>query len=320
MKDPWRQTHCPEFVIPEADFSLMLVVSDLHGNSTRGVFPPRFQTIEGLTVQASNAQRRYLWKPWQKMWKDVGAFREKYQNKLKRVILVHDGDGVDRNKWDPEGYELISPHREDIVNIGEKVLNVAKPHVDVALINRGTQSHVGQAGELEELLARRLLDDGWKIIPPKEGTALSHYWPELIFDGVRMQFGHNPGTRTTKEHLRGQAANRKAFDMVSTYSRIGRPFPQAIVYAHVHYASHSTQHPIHVFYNPAWQLATIYAHQIGVSGKQEPVGSWWFLLSEGRMQADLWSYLPKPDVTVFDGDSQDIDEQIDAYRARLSKD
>ena len=317
MRDPWKQTQRPEFVIPTSPFSLLLVVGDMHTNSTRGLPPPRFERTEGNIFIASKAQKKYLCKPWCNMWLDVKRFREAHSELLKRVIVIYNGDGVDRNKWDPEGYEMITPHRQEILDMGEKVLNVAKPYVDMIVVNRGTQAHSGQAGEMDELLARQLLDHDWKVLPSEQGTALSHYWPELRFDGVLMQFGHSPGMRTTREHLRGQAANRKAFDMTSTYSRIDRTYPHAIVYSHVHYYSHSNVHPIHVYYNPAWQLHTAYVHGLGISGKQEPVGSWWFLLSEGKYQSGMWSYLPKFPSVTFDGDKEDIDTRIAEYRARF---
>lgn len=316
MPDPWKQTHRPQFSIPGAPFSLLMVIGDMHTNSTRGLCPPRFERTEGATILASREQETHLWTPWCKMWYDVGEFRRRYRHLLERVIVVYNGDGVDRNRHDPEGYEALTPHRQEILDLGEKVMAVARPHVDALVVNRGTPAHSGQAGEMDELLARQLLDHGWPVLPPLYGTSLSHYWPELIFDGVRMQFGHSPGIRTGREHLRGQPSNRKGFDMTSAYGRMGRSFPQFIVYSHVHYPEHSTQHPIHVYYNPAWQLHTAYVHNLGISGKQEPVGAWWFLLSQSYYQADLWSYLPQFDHVIFDADRMDMQAQIEAYRTR----
>ena len=122
--------------------------------------------------------------------------------------------------------------------------------------------------------------------------------------------------RTTREHLRGQASNRKAFDMTAANDRMHKVKPQVIVYSHVHYPECSIQHPIHVYYSPAWQLHTAYVHNLGISGKQEVVGAWWFLLSQGHYQADLWSYLPQFEESVWDGDSGSVDEAIAAYKVR----
>jgi len=315
-----NQNHHPRFLIPEKPFTLLIVGSDTHTNSTRGLCPPKFTTTDGRIIEASKIQKKELWKPWKRHWKDVGHFRAQYPN-CESCFFVFNGDGPDRSFHDHEGYELLTPHRQEIANLTQEVLTPAKPHVDMALINRGTVAHEGGTGELSEMLAQQLLLSGWPILPCKEDNSATHYWPELVIRGLRFRFGHHPISTSRRIHLRGAGARRQAYELTGQHERMltdPEKTPNVAIFSHVHYPAHNTNYPVHVYYTPSWQLHTSYAHRIGVSGSQEPVGCWWFLISENHYQADMWSYLPKfaNESESYDTATLDLDSAISNFKRK----
>lgn len=275
---------------PDMDF--IVTISDLHVNSTRGLRPPSY-TIKGEKCNTHRTIVKHLWRPWLRHWQDVKKRKKELDRGHKvRVICVVNGDAPDRNYHDKEGYELLTPHENEIVDLTEMVLEPAFDVVDLWAFNRGTRAHDGTYGKLTEALAKQV-GEHEKVERDEDGD-WSHWWIRRTFQGVYAIFAHHPTSRAWVRHTRSYAAQRTAFQYFLGFSQVGDTIPDFLVFAHTHWwadSGTSSSCPVRAFYNPSWQLPTSYIYGKGLFLPEE-VGCWWFTCADGKYTEHLWRYLP----------------------------
>jgi len=295
----------------QGDADLICVTGDQHCNSERGLRPPRFYDKERQEYR--HAPRRVvedLWEPWLQHADDLRAEKErlKAEGYNARVIVAHLGDGVDRNKYDPEGYEMLSANRTVITDIGEAALEplLADDLVDLFIFERGTSGHEGGSGELCEMLAERISRRAnvWRA---NERDTWSHYCGRFSFQGVDVVFSHHPISRARRFWTRGNAANRTALHYWMAYNiplvmrnkvvNQREPTPDLMFFGHCHFdamGGGTSTIPLVAVYIPSWQLPYAYIHGLGAGIVPNPVGCKWMRCQGGRYHLyKTWLHTPR---------------------------
>jgi len=268
----------------EPQTTLVVVVADLHTNSTIGLCAGRVELDDGGAYTPSKAQRDYLLRNWRRFWREVTALRD--ESHADRVVVVVDGDWADDNRHSKA--QLITLNRSVIVREAVRVLEPACEIADELLIVRGTEAHTGQSGELEEAAAEMI------GATPDPTTGLHSHWYLLVeIAGVRFDIAHHPPTAGYRPWTRAPAAARAGEILRIQYLEEGATVPDVAIRAHVHYYQPGPREPKpEFFYCPPWQLCTAFGHRIGAGGRIEPVGGLTFLCRDGEYQFKPLRYPP----------------------------
>lgn len=240
---------------------IVALFSDTHPNSTVGLLHPDGVVLDdGQEVRPSRAQH-WLWRKWLAYWKFVADLKKKHRAEVWAVCL---GDGTDDNTHSKHG--LITVNKATIVDLSVMIWEPILEIASVKFMVRGTESHTGGSGELEELVAK-------EIGAEKDGHNHSWWWLPLEAAGVTFDLAHHPASTSMRPWTKGGGALRVASIMVHEYAESGNLLPQFAFRAHVHHLEDSgLNHPIRVLFLPPWQLCTAYGHRLGFSGRIEPVG------------------------------------------------
>jgi len=256
--------------------TLVVVVADLHTNSTIGLCMPRVDLDDGGIYTASKAQRDYLLRNWRRFWRDVAEMRD--EANAERVVVVVAGDWADDNRHSKA--QLVTVNRSVIVREAVRVLEPAREIADDLLIVRGTEAHSGQSGELEETAAEMI-----GATPDPATGQFSHWFLLTEIDGVLFDIAHHPPTSGRRPWTKGPAAARASAILRAQYLEEGARVPDVAIRGHVHYYQPGPREPApEFFYLPPWQLCTAFGHRIGAGGRIEPVGGLLFLCHDGEYQ------------------------------------
>ena len=270
---------------PPDPTTLVVVVSDLHANSTVGLCPTGpFELDDGGSYSPSPAQG-WLWDRWLDFWAWIRTIKET-QPQIGRTIVVVNGDAADLNVH--SGLQLITAEDLDaVVEITARALRPARECADFLFLTRGTTAHVGEAAHLEERVALALdaEPDGprrtWDVLP-------------LIAGGVRFTFQHHPATSSGRPWTRGNAAARLAVMALYEYAGRGEPPPAVCVYSHNHVFEESgLTHQVRAFISPAWQLATAHQHRRGYGDVLSDIGGMAFVCAGGEYQVYVKRFTPE---------------------------
>lgn len=266
---------------------LLVVTSDDHPNSHVGLcHPDGVPQDEGQLVMPSKAQL-WLWNCWDDLWLRAAKLKRELDIPL---YWLHNGDGCDDNTHSKHG--LMSLNKAIIT---EQAIKVKQRGLDVAdkmFYVRGTEAHVGQGGELEELVAR-----GCKAEPdpdPGMGHMKSRWYWRIKLSDVLIFARHKPDSNTMRFWTRGGGANRSAVQLELACSRLGWERPTAAYFGHVHHVEASGENnPIKVFFCPPFCLTSGWAASMGYY--PEPVGARLAICDEGSflpLPVEDWLYRP----------------------------
>jgi len=268
----------------EPQTTLVVVVADLHTNSTIGLCTPSVDLDDGGTYTASKAQRDYLLRNWRRFWRDVAALRD--AERAGRVVVVVNGDAVDDNRHSKA--QLITVNKSSIIALAARVLEPAREIADDLIVVRGTEAHSGQSGELEELVAREA-----GAQPDPVTGQFSHWFLLAEIEGVLFDVAHHPPTSGRRPWTKAPAAARAGAILRSQYLEEGVRVPDVAIRAHVHFYQPGPREPKPEFcYCPPWQLCTSFGHRIGAGGRIEPVGGLVYVCREGAYQFHALRYPP----------------------------
>ncbi len=251
------------------EVALVVATSDWHFNSAVGLCPPRISLDDGGTYTYSPAQAA-LWRSWRKLWQRIADLKQEHNA---TVYAVCCGDVVD---VDRRG-SLITSNKSVILSA---LADVAAPMLEVAdkvFVVRGTEAHVGGAGELEEKFAA---DIGAE---PNERAGTNSWWVlRASFGGVRFDFTHHPATSGRRPWTRAASAARQSRITREQYlDRDERP-PDVAVFGHVHYfASGGRTHKPETLFLPPFTWTTAFGYRLGAGAEIEPVGGVYFLCRGG---------------------------------------
>lgn len=187
----------------------VLVISDTHCGHEVGLTPPKWNIgFEGDPMVDYRAQ---LWDNWQDILRRVG----------KIDVLVCNGDMIDGRGEKAGGTELIVLKRDVQVMLAEQIIKGVKaPKV---FITRGTDYHVGNFENWEDILAEKLGN------VEKVGDVYN-----IDVNGLVMNFRHHISTSQTP--LGRQTALEREHEWnVDWFVEKDFPLADVIVRSHTHY-------------------------------------------------------------------------------------
>lgn len=218
----------------------LIVVSDLHVNSTMGIWPEEFEGEDGNLFRQNKFQRT-LWRWWGEFieWADTQTGG--------KFDLVFNGDLVQGVHSTKDISVIVSNHK-DMRRAAAQVMEPLARKARKLYIVRGTEWHDGKGGEdietiAEDLEAERDVVTGqysrW-ILWKRMGSKLGHFTHHI---SVSSDY---PLTAMRKEIDR---AKREHVDH-------GQPMPDFQVRSHRHQCDVALDGDYSLFVTPAWQLGT----------------------------------------------------------------
>jgi len=262
-------------------------VGDLHVNSSVGLMPPIVTLDDGQKVKQSKTQR-WLWKNWLDFWARTAQYKKEQDA---RVVGIINGDWGDINSY--SGFQLIEPENYDVVL--RMMVDAVVPMREVCdeiIVCRGTESHVGGVGWMENRAAKVIEAAQNK----QEGTYSWFTWRGEV-DGVKLTSSHHPGTTSMRSWTAGNEANRRAAMDVYNYAMSAWK-PALTLWGHYHhYADSGTTHPVRAIYNRCWQVKTAYEYKLGFATQEDVIGGLWAFCDNEKLEVKDQPYaLPRAPV------------------------
>ncbi len=237
--------------------SHLIVVSDLHINSTVALCAPGVELDDGGTYHLNRSQR-WLYACWREFCEEVGRLQG-------RKIVCFNGDlgELDTKR---RSVQLITANKATIVKMVQRTIEPLVELADSLIVVRGTPAHEGKGAWLEELIA-----NDYDHTIRHDGTA-SWYHLRTVIDGVRYDIAHH-ASMTANPWGRGNSANNLAHKICFAYAvQMGQPVPHIAHRAHNHIIAESSGFPCHVQYGPAWSIATEYSYRAGYENNLSDIG------------------------------------------------
>ena len=243
---------------------LIAAVSDVHAGGTTAVCTPEPIELDDGGFYHPSKLQKWLYGLWTEGWGERYArLLDLYQPASQTLVLNGDLVDGDHHRTPQIISPLVGLHfriAHDLLRRGPLVHGFDAVHVV-----RGTESHVGRSGELEEGLARALQKqhDVPVVDDPDTGMA-SSFWRRLNIDGVRVDCRHH-GRMGQRAHTRGPYSRWYAQDIELEYRLDNEDPPHLAIRSHLHkYMDSGKPHrwTTRVVSLPAWQMMTAYAHRI----------------------------------------------------------
>ena len=259
----------------------VIVVSDLHVNSTVAVLPPRVELGDGGEYRASSLQRA-LWFAWLSFWESA-----KELAKDCKTIAVSNGDLVDIDKKFRTN-QIVSRNSADVLRMTEQVLEPAE-WVDNFVFVRGTEAHTGTCGEFEEMVAQ----DYDHVIPYSE--KIKSWWMfQAEISGVKFEFAHHASMgrlRWTEKN----AANKLAFETRDSYIDADEKPPDVVVRSHQHrYADSGGNYKTFGVFTPCWKATDAYIYKLNAGSRLTDIGGCIWIVEDGKvLHYEHMSYKPR---------------------------
>lgn len=215
----------------------IVVVSDLHVNSTVGLFPPRFVRDDGAEV-TQNKFQRWLWECWLDFCKTAQACGD--------YIVVINGDPI-QGIHPSRDIQIVVPSKADMLRAGAMVVKPLIHKARKTFLVRGTEWHDGTGGEDAEQFGELI---GAYVDPDIKQH--SHWTLNLELGGKRFAFAHHTSV-TTVYHATPPAREwREAKEM---FADLGIAVPDVIVRSHVHRWGFFPDTSGRLYFTtPGWQL------------------------------------------------------------------
>jgi predicted phosphodiesterase len=248
----------------------VIAISDLHINSQVAIFPRRFTMDNGDQHIPSRSQLAIY-----DALLDFVNF-SKLKAKGGQTVVVMNGDLLEKDEKNRTN-QVISRNGADIVKMAEQTIEPVVEMANRLYFVRGTEAHVGQGAEMEEIVAADLGAE------KDEERGTSSWWQiRRRFGGVQFDISHHTGMGS-RPWTEKNAANALAAMLVYEYSEWGERLPQVALRGHVHRVSDSgINFPIRALTMPCWTLATPYIHRMGAGNKMPHIGGFVFVCSGGE--------------------------------------
>ena len=235
-----------------------VVVSDLHAGCSFGLCPPEVQLDGGGTYQPKGAQRK-IWEWWLEFWNEWVPDVIKGEP----YCVIINGDALEGRHHNST--TQISQNLADQQKIAEMILRpIATKAEGGFYMIRGTEAHVGGAGENEEPLAKLL----GAIPEPGDKGNFARYelWLRLGGpNGSLCHILHHIGT-TGSQAFEGTALTKECTESLAEAARWGYPAPDFVIrsHRHRHYkCEFATRNKIGIGeITPGWQLKTPFTWKI----------------------------------------------------------
>lgn len=253
----------------------LIVISDLHINSTVALSLNKVHLDDGGIYESSKSQKWLL----EKFYDFISNVR-----KLKgEKIFIINGDLIDVNSH--SDYQLITNNKASVVKHAVDLLQLIIEPTDKVFVVRGTEAHVGECAEYEELIAKQL------GAVQGDNHNFTHWHLSLDVDGVMFDIAHH-GKIGSSSWNRTGALNAKAAEVILNGVKYNELIPNVVVRSHNHtFADTFDNYPVRVVSTPAWQLATAYASRIGVGIAD--IGGLVFQCNNGEYVMNKYIYRPE---------------------------
>lgn len=251
----------------------IVVVSDLHCGSTVGLCPSRGVPLDNGGHYTPSRAQRWLWERWERF---VAAADLSTDYRL----LLLNGDLVD-GPLHHGTTESISPHPGAEVDcLALSLAPLLEIDFDAIVVVRGTESHVGKSGSVEEAFARQLIREGYPVLTDASRQTASWYHWTGEFGGIRVDATHHGRMGQMPWSRPGTVANNAAREFYA-YASTKRRHPDIAIRSHYHKVGDSYDaHPIRMIQTPAWQLATAFVHRIAAA-EHADIGGITLTIEEG---------------------------------------
>jgi hypothetical protein len=252
----------------------LVVISDLHINSTVGLSLPKVGLDDGGEYTASRSQK-WLYENWMDFWSSISELDGE-------LIVVINGDLLDVNKHSV--HQLITLNKAVVLKHVESILEIIP--TSRVFILRGTGAHVGACAELEEIIAA-------KLQATSVGNTSTSWTLALDVDGVLFDIAHH-GRVGSNPWNRSGPLNTLAAQIVMEAHKTGSRIPDVVLRSHNH--THADTHdnlPVRVISTPAWQLSTEYSHRLGLVNLAD-IGGLVFRCEDGYYDVTKYLYKPEP--------------------------
>lgn len=199
----------------------LIVVGDIHANSSVGVCPPDIELDDGQFYGRSKTQK-WLWDCWIDFCEKV-----KKEKKGKLVVVVA-GEVADA-PYKYASHQYVSQDKFIAQDIGIRVLEPLANMADYLYITRGTEAHVGKSSGLDNAIA----GDFTNIVKNPDTGQPSWYWLPLQIENVKCDIAHHTQMGNmgwTQRNYATYTASKILFECAEK----GRDVPQLVFRQHVH--------------------------------------------------------------------------------------
>ena len=169
---------------PEGAPAVVVIVSDLHVNSTVGLCPQRVALDDGGTYQQSKAQR-WIYRCWLDFWQHVDNLPRS------ALYVVLNGDLVEGLHHGTT--QLVTHNEETQLGMALQLLEPVARLADYLFIVRGTEAHTGPSAFWEEHIAEDL-----SAVRDEVGLTASWWHLPLTVEGVTFDICHHPQTTSRR--------------------------------------------------------------------------------------------------------------------------
>ena len=251
--------------------STVIVVSDLHINSTVALSPRTFNLDDGGTYRASRTQR-WLGDCWKDFWTEKIT---QYSNKNDKILIINGDMGDTAEKH--ISYQLVTNNRADIQRLIYETIEPAIDWADRVYIIRGTAAHTGMSSWLEEAIAQ----DIDNVVP--NGDVASWWHLRAVCDGVRFDIAHHTNMGRLP-HTEKNAANKVAAIILYRYLvDMQQKAPNIAIRSHNHrYADSGNNYDTFVVCTGAWTTATEFVYRIGQENTLADIDAQVFVCDKGE--------------------------------------
>lgn len=264
----------------------LVVLSDIHANSTAAVCPPSVNLHEGGTYRHSKRQR-WIWGQWLEFRDRVGEARERAGG---RLIYLFNGELADDNYHDRFGLISPNPHTQmsNAVATLMPFLELMRDG-DEIFVTRGTEAHSGRSAWMDERIAQDI--GATPSLVKGDETVYSHWWLKVNIDGVLVEAAHHPPMGPGRRPWsRANAATTLAFMRWSEYAERGLKPPHLSYFGHFHYPDDSyDKYRTRAILLPSWQLSTPFVRRLGGTFPP-PVGGSIAICDRGEVEPVMHKY------------------------------
>ena len=265
---------------PESKIASLLVLSDLHINSTVAVCPPSVNLDDGGTYHASRTQ---VW-----LWRCLEEIAAEFARATGDKIVLFNGDlgELDTKR---RTYQLITPNKATILDLVRDTIEPVTSIADRNYMLRGTPAHQGKSAWLEEAIADDL---DHAVRSSKAAASWWHYRGTLA--GVRIDSAHHVsmgGLPWTEK----QAATKAASRIVWRYLvDMHQPPPSVAFRSHNHRWSDSyDNYPTRVICTPCLTTATEYIYRTGHENDLADIGALIMTCKDGEYEIQKLRFEPR---------------------------
>ncbi len=231
----------------------VLVISDTHIGSTKGLLNPGFKTLEGNEIKL-NAMQEWLWMCWIR----ANEFVADVTNGEPYALVIN-GDVIEGVHHQTK--EIWSPLIQDQVEASLQILAPLSEAAAKTFVIRGTECHVGNT---EEVVGKVLNAE-------KDHQTGNNSFDRLTLDlnGIRHVFRHHIGTSVRRGLAGTQLSANLVEEQVEAVNN-GEPIPRVVCCAHRHKFGTYTDGNGLCVVSPPWQGLTRFGHKVVSQARSQP--------------------------------------------------